>query len=89
MSKGYTIQYFINTISNATVATVNNSSVYDVVSPRFGTSSVKAQALESWLGTDADYVADGVGEFSTLGKTRRARVLKALRNRQRFGTVLV
>lgn len=89
MSKGYTIQYFINTFTNTTVATVNRNTVYDVVSPRFGETSVKAEALDAWLGTSAEDVANGTGVFSTLGKTRRARVLKALRNRQRFGTVLV
>ena len=89
MSKGYTIQYFIDLFTNTNNTVFKNNTVYDIVSPRYGSDSVKAQALTEWLGFNPVHVANGVGGFRTLGATPRTRLLKALKNRQRFGTTLV
>jgi hypothetical protein len=87
MSKGYTLQYFINTFSNATVNQVNKNGAYLTVSPRLGYFSVKADALDTWLDDSVDAISEGRGHFSTYGKTPRARLLTALRNRQTRGRI--
>lgn len=89
MSKGYTIQSFINIISGTTNTALLNNGVYNVVAPRFGANSVKAEALDNFLGANTLAIVNGKGKFGTLGKTARGRLLKALRNRQTLGTVLV
>lgn len=90
-TKGYTLNYFINTFSNLTPRQVGNTlgQVYNAVSPTLGGSSVRSYALDNWFGTPAtlEAVVTGQGTFANYGKTARARVLKALRNRKRFGTV--
>jgi hypothetical protein len=88
MSKGYTIQSFINLFTNTTNSTLNRVGVETVVSPRFGVYSVKFNTLEDLLNTDVYDVVNGIGTFATLGKTPRTRILTALRNRKKFGTVL-
>jgi len=87
MSKGYTINFFIQAVKSATTASVTNNGVYNVVSPRFGAFSTKACALDSWLGHKTDDIFIGRGRFSSYGKTPRTRLLTALRNRKKIGTV--
>lgn len=86
MSKGYTISYFVNVLSNARTSQVLNAdAVYSTVSPRFGYASVKARALDTWLNHKTTAIANGYGRFASFGKTPRARVLKALRLRKQNG----
>jgi hypothetical protein len=87
MSKGYTISYFIDVLKNTTARQVTNKGVFNVVSPRFGDFSVKAEALDTWLNYATTTIARGEGRFATYGKTARARLLTALRNRKEHGTV--
>ena len=81
-SKGYTISYFINVISDAN-AKVLNTNVAKAVSPRVGHESVKFATLQSWLGGKAYDIALGSHGFNKLGSTPRARLLKALRARKK------
>jgi hypothetical protein len=87
MSKGYTISFFINVLKNTTTRAVSKNGVYNVVAPRFGDFSVKASALDSWLGYKTSAIEAGEGKFASYGKTPRARLLTALRNRKVNGTV--
>lgn len=87
MSKGYTLSYFIKTLSSATPTKVTRDGVYNTVSPRDGVFSVKADALDSWLDHQTLSIARGDNDFASYGKTSRARLLKALRNRKNNGTV--
>ena len=87
MSKGYTLSFFINTLTNATTRQVTNQGVYDVVSPLGGVFSVKADALDTWLGYNTGAIARGEGRFATYGKSSRARLLTALRNRKNTGNI--
>ena len=86
MSKGYTINYFVNTIKGAKAAALK-SDVYEAISPRNGFFSVKAIALDNFLGgeTLAYQIAEGIGSFEGLGKTPRSRLLKALSLRKKNG----
>lgn len=85
MSKGYTLNYFINVLSNT--RTVSNIAVYSTFSPRFGKASVKARALDAWLDNQTLEIARGHGRFAHLGKTPRSRLLKALRLRKQNGFI--
>ena len=89
MSKGYTINFFINTLSGVTNTQINNNGLFNVVSPVYGVNSVKAQALDNWLGGNTASIAFGTGKFAALGKTPRTRLLKALKLRKKFGYVAV
>jgi hypothetical protein len=89
MSKGYTIQSFINLFSGVSNTTLTNVGVETVVSPRFGDLSVRMEALDTWLEGDTHAIVAGSGVYSTFGKTARTRLVKALKNRQKYGTVLV
>lgn len=86
MSKGYTLQYFINTFKN-TRKVDGGDGVYLTVSPRFGYFSVKAEALDTWLQGETGDIVSGRGRFASYGKTARARVLRALNNRKNSGLV--
>lgn len=88
MSKGYTIQSFIDLFSTTTNSTLTKVGVDTVVSPRFGVYSVKFDALSTWLNDDVSGVFNGRGTYATLGKTPRTRLLNALKNRQKHGSVL-
>jgi hypothetical protein len=87
MSKGYTISYFINVLQNTPTSTVTKLGVFNVVAPRFGAESVKVDALQSWLGYNTTAIASGSGRFASFGKTPRARLLTALKNRKVNGFV--
>lgn len=87
MSKGYTISYFIDVLKNTTTRQVTNNGIYSVVSPRFGGFSVKADALDTWLSYNTTAIVKGEGRFASYGKTPRARLLTALKNRKVNGSV--
>jgi hypothetical protein len=89
MSKGYTINFFINTLTGATNTQIDNYGVFNVVSPRYGAGSVKAEALNTLLDGSVCDIAAGAGKFAKLGKTSRTRLLKALRIRKKFGYLAV
>ena len=89
MSKGYTINFFINTLSGVTNTQINNNGVFNVVSPVYGSSSVKATTLDTFLGGNTQEITQGLGRFSVLGKTPRTRLLKALKLRKQYGFVAV
>jgi hypothetical protein len=89
MSKGYTINFFINTLTGVTNTQINNNGVFNVVSPVYGAASVKAVALDTFLGGQTASIANGTGAFAALGKTPRTRLLKALKLRKKFGYVAV
>jgi hypothetical protein len=88
MSKGYTISYFVKAISKASNGELKNS-VYSVVAPRGGFNTVKAHALDAWLGGPgfAARVAKGTGRFAGFGNSARTRLLKALRLRKKNGSL--
>ena len=86
-TKGYTLQYFIDLFTNTTTRQLSTNSVYNVVSPRKGVTSVRAEVLDNWLSYNTTNIANGTGSFASYGKTPRARLLKALRNRKNNGTV--
>jgi len=89
MSKGYTINFFVNTLKGSTNTQLNNYGVFNVVSPVYGANSVKASTLNTFLGGNTASIAAGVGAFSKLGKTPRTRLIKALKLRKQFGYVKV
>jgi hypothetical protein len=80
--KGYTLVNLINFFSNTTNAQWKNSGVAAVA----GTPGREA-ALASFLGTPTS-IAAGTGSYARLGATPRGRILRALRNRKRTGSVL-
>ena len=87
MSKGYTISYFVKVLKNAKVSSFTKTSVYNIVSPRDGALSVKAGALDTWLGHQTSSISLGTGRFASYGKTSRARLLFALKNRKMTGSI--
>jgi len=87
MSKGYTISFFIEALSNSSTSQVTRDGIFNTVSPRLGRFSQKAVALDNWLGGQTGAIALGAGKFSSYGSTPRGRVLKALRNRKNNGIV--
>ena len=87
MSKGYTINFFVTALKSVNANTVARQGVYNVVSPRFGAFSTKADALDSWLGYNTSAISRGEGRFASYGKTARARLLTALKNRKENGAV--
>jgi hypothetical protein len=84
----YTIQNFINAVTAVNNKTLMSNGVYNVVAPRFGESSVKAETLDFFLNGNTNAILDGTGTFASLGKTPRARLLKALRLRQTNGFII-
>ena len=89
MHKGYTINYFIDLFAGTTNAQINNTGVVSIVSPRLGKSSQAVSVLNTFLEGNLTAVANGTKGFGALGKTPRARILKALRTRQNYGTLFV
>lgn len=81
-TKGYTISYFIKLLSGTRNRSLVNNGVYDTVSPRFGSTSVRAQVLNRWLGGKTSSIVNGTGKFAAYGETPRARLLKALKLRK-------
>jgi hypothetical protein len=89
MSKGYTINFFVNALKGVTNTQLNKNGVFNVVSPVYGSFSVKAAALDTFLGGNTSSIASGDGAFANLGKTPRTRLIKALKLRKQFGYVKV
>jgi hypothetical protein len=88
MTKGYTLNYFVNLFTSSRSRQLNSTkAVYNFVSPRFGYNSTRAVVLDAWLGDNTTQIVNGTGRFSTYGTTPRARILKALRNRKTTGQV--
>ena len=87
MSKGYTINYFSNTIKLASVGKVSKLGIIKLIAPRIGVKSVKIAALNLWLGGDLLAIEAGKGRFAGLGKTSKTRLLKALALRYKNGVV--
>lgn len=90
MTKGYTLNYFVNLFNSTGSKSISNAKeVYTFVSPRLGFNSVRGVVLDQWLGgvKNTRAIANGTGRFSTYGSTPRARLLKALRNRKTTGSV--
>ena len=87
MSKGYTINYFVKTLKSVNASTLAKTGVYGVVSPRFGSLSTKALALDVWLFGHTGDIFAGRGIYASFGKTSRARLLTALARRKKFGYV--
>ncbi len=86
MSKGYTINYFIKLFTNTTNSELKTKGVDNVVSPRYGSSSVKVDTLDNFLDYKTLDVTTGSGQYAQLGKTPRARILKALKLRKKNGS---
>lgn len=82
MTKGYTISYFIKLFSSTRNRVIVSKGLFDTVSPRFGSTSVRAQVLNKWLGGKASSIVNGTGKFASYGETPRARLLKALKLRK-------
>lgn len=51
-------------------------------------TNAKVEALEDFLGGHTADINDGNNAFGKLGATPRGRILRALRNRKRNGTIL-
>lgn len=51
-------------------------------------ASQRMEALENFLNGDTTEINDSSSQYADLGKTPRGRILKALRNRQKYGNVL-
>jgi hypothetical protein len=88
-TKAYTIQYFIDLFEGTTSRNLTRHGVYNVVSPRKGYDSVRAEVLDYWLGNQTNFIVNGTGKFSTFGASQRSRLLKALRLRKTNGSVFV
>ena len=86
-TKGYTLQYFIDLFTGTTTRQLNKNGIYNVVSPRDGALSVRADVLDTWLSYNTTAVVNGTGTFANFGKTSRTRLLRALRNRKNTGSV--
>jgi hypothetical protein len=84
MSKGYTIQFFINEISTKVNRGNDVNAFIKAISPVYGINSVKIGALDNFIG-DLNKVANGRGRYAGFGKTPKARVLKALKLRKKLG----
>ena len=50
--------------------------------------NTKAEALQDFLGNEVEAINDGDNTYFELGSTPRGRILRALRNRKRTGSVL-
>lgn len=87
MHKGYTINYFIGLVGGVTNAKLKNVGIANLVSPRLGASSQAFAALNTFLGGNLNAIVNGNKGYASLGITPRARILKALKNRKKFGSV--
>ena len=87
MSKGYTINYFSTVIKTFTTGKLTSLGVVGAVAPIGGVTSIKVQALNSWLGGNLLAIESGKGRFAGFGKTSKTRLLKALNLRYKNGTV--
>lgn len=87
MSKGYTISFFMAALQNVNSKRVTEAGPYYVVSPRKGVFSEKSYALDTWLNDQTELIFEGRGRFANYGKTPKARLLKALKNRKVNGFI--
>jgi hypothetical protein len=87
LSKGYTISYFMTALQNANSKKVTETGPYYAVSPRKGVFSEKSYALDTWLNDQTESIFAGKGRFANYGKTPKARLLKALKNRKVNGVI--
>lgn len=79
----YTINLLMSEVQSLTSSQVSSfDSIVEALSPRAGVRSAKIAALSSYVGGS---VARVLGNTS-LGRTPRARLLKALRNRKTSGS---
>lgn len=85
MSKGYTMSYFINEITEKISNKDQTNDIVNKLFPRKGLNSVKYNALCNWLGVDVISVVHGAYKYRGLGKTGKKRLLKALTFRKRTG----
>ncbi len=88
MTKGYTIAFFVREIQKMkiTAKTLKEKhGVYKALSPRRGYWSLKAILLDVWTQGNVDEIIAGrTARAKKLGKTPKARLLKALANRKKF-----
>jgi hypothetical protein len=87
MSKGYTISFFMSALQSVNSRKVTEAGPYYTVSPRKGVFSEKSLALDTWLNGQTEQVFQGNGKFAAYGKTPKARLLKALKNRKVNGSI--
>lgn len=81
-TKKYTLNLLLTEVSSLSRSSFSNvSSLAVALSPRAGRSSAKINALNSFLNGSLTTVL----RSSSLGKTPRGRLLRALRNRKRNG----
>lgn len=84
MGNSYYPQYFISQLGNFTSRQLGNSpsSFVSKLAPVGGRTSAKIKSLNTILGGQLNNIIAGHGQFSSLGQTARARVLKALHLRK-------
>jgi hypothetical protein len=82
-TKAYTLSRLIEEVSSIR-PNVSETALIQTLSPRFGASSVKFQALDTWLEGKLDRVLAGTTAMS-LGKSARTRLLNALKCRKQYG----
>lgn len=94
MSKGYTIAMFIRVIQSLEKgADINSRTLYDFISPRGGYWSSKSMMFDHYMcDKNKECVLDEVligktARAKKLGKTRKARLIAALKNRKTKGAV--
>lgn len=82
-TKKYTISLLINEVSSLKTSQVSSIETLAItLSPRAGRNSAKFFALNQYLNGNLSSIFAGKGTFKSYGKTPRARVLNALRNRK-------
>ena len=99
MHKGYTLNYFINFFKNIpankwTTGRLTNDNgqacalghAYNSLEGRH--AEERGDALCSFLGETVGINENTGGRYRSLGRTPKKRILKALRNRKRYGSVL-
>jgi hypothetical protein len=74
-------------LQNANSKKVTETGPYYAVSPRKGVFSEKSYALDTWLNDQTESIFAGEGKFAAYGKTPKARLLKALKNRKVNGFI--
>jgi len=100
MHKGYTLNYFIDFFSDIpntqwTVGQLCDGTKRCAIGLAGNAdpetdelrAEARVQALESFLDNRTVAINDCHKEFKSLGNTPRSRILRALRNRKRYGNV--
>ena len=91
MHRGYTLNFFINTIKALPAKTVEKD-FYKALAPRDGYESGKSAALDCWLGDNwgqntLEILHASSKRARKLGATAKQRILTALKNRKTKGKV--